>query len=189
MSNSSYISVRDRKKTPRSFDPDYMYWRSKEVWTLSEAAKLICGRDPVQKYPTPQKFNKKTKVIDIIDIAANAVSAGELNSVRSALIPIHIQVRAKEFMVWVFANDFEAPEPLRSLAEDTPEEFTDSESLIKERAITVARTLQAVDPTLTIVEIVLHPAMQLILADQRPRPEVLEGWLSDRRQNFESTKN
>lgn len=159
--------------------PDYLYWRTKDQWSLNEACKLICGRDPVHKYPTPQDYNKGKKVIDIIDHATDAVRAKELRALRDALISIHIQVEPGEFVRWAISNGYEIAPDLEDLKGAAPGAAANVNETIKDRILTIARTLMIVTPGITINEIHLHAAMRRQIGQEMVPLSTLENWLID----------
>jgi len=159
-------------------DPDYLYWQSKDQWSLNEACKIICGRDPVQKYPTPQSYNKKTKVIDIIDLATEATRSKKLVAIRDALISIHIQVNPGEFVRWAIEMGFEVPPQLNSLKIKQDIEINPTNAVTKDRILTIARTLRIIFPEITDLQIHNHKSMRLIMGSELVNYATLSGWLS-----------
>src|SRR4051812_25452922 len=79
---------------------DYSPWLNKEYWSLTEAAKLLCGRDPNGKIPGSQVFNRSHRVIDIIDRAFAVAQNGDIKVVRPALLPIHLLIDPFSFLSW-----------------------------------------------------------------------------------------
>src|SRR5262245_36308631 len=101
--------------------PDYATWALKETWSVSEGGKLVCGRNPFDKLPGPQLYNRDRRVIDIIDAAFEAAQRGEMKVVRSALLPIHLLVEPASFVRWARASGLVLPEGLEALNDETPE--------------------------------------------------------------------
>jgi hypothetical protein len=159
-------------------DPDYQYWQSKDQWSLNEACKIICGRDPVQKYPTPQTHNKKTKVIDMIDLATDDTRAGKLATLRDALISIHIQVDPGEFVRWASKSGFDIPPQLECLKEEVVTRKDSTNAVTKDRIITIARTLRVVYPDITDLQIHNHKAMRQIIGTELIPYSLFTSWLS-----------
>ncbi len=158
-------------------DPDYLYWQSKDQWSLNEACKLICGRDPVQKYPTPQTHNKKTKVIEIIDLATEDTRTGKLATMRDALISIHIQVDPGKFVRWAIEHGFEVPPQLDSLKVEVTPQQDATNSITKDRILTIASTLRVVYPEITDLQIHNHKAMRKIMGTDLVSYSLFTEWL------------
>jgi hypothetical protein len=159
-------------------EPDYVFWVTKEFWQLAEAAKIVCGRNPLNKYPSKSLFNVQFKVLDIIDIAYEAVKKGELASVRNSPIPNHVLVKPQDFLRWGNAQGFEIPLPLQGLG-DSEESTSRFDDLIRERAIIVFKTLRIVFPRYTVEQIINHRAMHEIIGDEKVSHRKLRSWLSD----------
>ena len=159
--------------------PDYLFWRSKDLWSLNEAAKLICGRDPIQKYPRPQTHNRGVKVIDVIDAAAKAAEHSQLPVVRKGLIAIHIQVHPPEFVRWALQTGYEVPDELRGLAEQEVCEETPEDLVVKDRIQTVARTLWAIDPMMQLDQVFRHRAMRQIVGPNIVAYDQFVGWVAE----------
>lgn len=141
--------------------PDYVTWSLKETWSVSEAGKLVCGRNPYDKFPGPQHYNRERRVIDIIDLAYAAAQTGTIKVIRSALLPIHLLVDPASFIRWAVTEGLTIPEDLSMLAVQAPASLLDhADLLIKERVTAIARTLWILNSELTEAEIVTHPAMR-----------------------------
>ena len=149
--------------------PDYGFWLKREHWKLPEAAKLICGRDPMARFTGKPKFNTKWRVIDIIDRAFDAVQAGQLRGDRSALLPVHVMVAPEDFLGWAKEFGLEIPGELQS--DPTPEQSPEVQTRVYATAgpkinahlvQVVARTLKIALPNLTNREIADHEAMKKV---------------------------
>ena len=139
---------------------DYSVWRDKEYWSLSEAAKLICGRNPYDKIPTPQLYNKGVRVIDIIDRAFEAAQKGEMKVVRNGVLAVHSMVEPASFVHWAIDFGLEVPEQLKSMQKvNFAKNPALKEAMLRERVSTIARTLWIIEPQLTVGQIARHPAM------------------------------
>ena len=154
-------------------EPDYFFWKEKDVWFLPDAAKLICGRDPVNRYPGRPRYNTKHKVIDIIDMSFDAVRQGGLKPCRDALIPNHVQILPSVFICWAVERGLEVPEPLQELLDRDQEEFS-LRDMVKERVVTVARTLWTLEPELSLQQVTYHKAMKTIIGDEFIPPHHIE---------------
>ncbi len=139
---------------------DYSPWTVKEYWSLTEAAKLLCGRDPNGKIPGMQLYNKSHRVIDLIDRAFAVAQNGDIKVVRPALLPIHLLIDPFSFLRWAVAEGLEIPAPLISIAERSAEASgASSDALLKERVMTIARTLWLLHPKFEAVQIAYHEVM------------------------------
>lgn len=139
---------------------DYAPWLVKEYWSLTEAAKLLCGRDPNGKIPGMQLFNKSHRVIDLIDRAFAVAQGGEIKVVRPALLPIHLLIDPFSFLRWAVQEGLDVPPPLKALAERQPEATGAAiDALLKERVMTIARTLWLLHPKFEAVQIAYHEVM------------------------------
>lgn len=154
-----------RRPSLQPTKPDYGIWALKDSWSISEAGKLVCGRNPHDKIPGPQQYNRERRVIDIIDEAFEAAQKGKIRVVRSALLPIHLLIEPASFVRWALDAGLAVPEGLMTLAEQDAAPAVRAEALIKERVTTVAQTLWFLRPELTIDEIVTHAAMRALVSD------------------------
>jgi hypothetical protein len=160
--------------------PDYAAWASREVWSVSEGAKLICGRDPHGKIPGTQAYNKEKRVIDIIDEAFAASKEGAIKIVRDALLPIHVLVEPASFLKWAKAQGLAMPDEFSALTAQVAQAEDSAESiLLKERVVAIARTLWTIYPTLTTAEIAAHEAMRRQLPTSGMSPVSLSTWLTE----------
>jgi hypothetical protein len=157
--------------------PDYPFWLSKEVWLLPDSAKLLCGRDPMSRYPGKPIYNKNRKVIEIIDLAFEATKEGHLAVQREALLPNHIIVTPKDFIYWASTLDLEIPDELKSLCVREPTIVSETNhEILKERVQTAIKVLQLTQPSLTLNEILVHEAfLNVIQQDQIP-DSILQKW-------------
>ncbi len=139
---------------------DYAPWLAKEYWSLTEAAKLLCGRDPNGKIPGMQLFNKSHRVIDLIDRAFAVAQGGDIKVVRPALLPIHLLIDPYSFLHWAAQEGLEIPLPLKALAERQPVTSGAAiDALLRERVTTIARTLWLLHPKFEAVQIAYHDVM------------------------------
>lgn len=139
---------------------DYSPWIAKEYWSLTEAAKLLCGRDPNGKIPGTQLFNKGHRVIDLIDKAFAVAQGGDIKVIRPALLPIHLLIEPYSFLRWAVEQNLEIPAPLRVIADRDPDvQSTATDALLKERVMTIARTLWMLHPKFEPVQIAYHEVM------------------------------
>ena len=158
--------------------PDYTMWAAKEVWSISEASKLICGRDPHGRIPGTQAYNKEKRVIDIIDAAFAVAKEGGMKVLRDALLPIHVLVEPGSFLKWALSVNLTIPSELSSLATMVDEAARVSEpQIIRERVIAIAKTLWVLCPTLTTAQIAQHEAMRQQVAPGEVTPANLQAWL------------
>ncbi len=161
-------------------EPDYSFWQKKEVWLLPDSAKLICGRDPMSKYPGKPIYNQGLKVIDIIDQAFEATRCGKLPVVREALLPNHILVSPKEFLFWAGESGFEIPSPFLDMCVREPEIIsTTNHEILRERMQTAARVLWSLHPALSISQIIQHDSLILITGRDQIPPQVIRKWISE----------
>ncbi|MEZ4743234.1 MAG: hypothetical protein R3B45_12445 [Bdellovibrionota bacterium] len=176
-SNSATKSF-NRAKTFNG-EPDYEFWKQKEVWLLPDAAKLLCGRDPMSKYPGRPIYNKKLKVIDIIDRAFAATKLGNLSVQREALLPNHILLAPKDFLQWAQYENLEMPDPLQELcSEASPTKEVTSHDIMKERVQTAAKVLWYNKPNLDKATVISHDAMQMIVGDETIPYDLMNEWIS-----------
>lgn len=163
-------------------EPDYRFWADKDTWQLSEAAKLLCGRDPLGRYPGRPRYNAAAKVIGVIDLAFAAVKEGTLPSVRAALIPNHVVLEPQAFILWASKSGLEIPCGLKRVLESEKSTNGSSKILLdvaKERAIAVARTLWMVQPDLSLSSVLSHRAMKYIVADERFTTTQIAEWVTE----------
>jgi hypothetical protein len=163
--------------------PDYSTWSLKDTWSVSEGAKLICGRNPYDKIPGPQLLNRDRRVIDIIDTAFAAAQNSEMTVVRSALLPIHLLVEPASFLRWAKSQNLAIPDELGPLAAQAENSLKlGAETLIKERVITIARTLWVIDPDLTDAEVAIHRAMRQLVSDDDALTTDKLRWVAEARE-------
>ena len=169
------------KRHAKDLEPDYRFWMEKETWQLLEAAKLLCGRDPLGRYPGRPRFNAGLKVIGVIDQAYEAVKEGALECVRDALIPNHVVLEPVVFLRWAASVGLAIPPGMASLMKETKPETVPGilTDVARERAIAVARTLWMVDGQLSLSEVLSHRAMKYIVADERFTTTQLADWISE----------
>jgi len=178
MTASTYASNLPSRSTVFNGEPDYKFWRSKEVWLLPDSAKLLCGRDPMSKYPGRPIYNKSLKVIDIIDNAFEATRTGKLLVKREALLPNHILIAPKDFLFWASSEGLEIPGPLEELCSREPAiESKLSHEILKERIQTVARTIWFENPSTTQADMIKHKAMSMIIGEDHIPENVIEKWI------------
>lgn len=145
-------------QAPAGFD--YSPWIAKEYWSLTEAAKLLCGRDPNGRIPGTQVFNKSHRVIDLIDRAFAVAQGGDIKVIRPALLPIHLLIDPHSFLCWAMASGLEIPAPLQAVADHDPTDSNaNNDALLKERVLTIARTLWLLHPQLEPVQVAYHEVM------------------------------
>ena len=176
----------DKAASPRLARPgaivspplDYNTWTPKEYWSISEASKLLCGRNPYEKIPGPQLFNRDRRTIDIVDLAFAAAQAGEMKVVRSALLPIHVLVDPGSFLRWAEAQGLTIPPPLTRLAEQLePIDRDLAGALLRERVTTIARTLWILDPSLSSAQVAYHQAMQDLVSETEVKMAERLDWI------------
>jgi hypothetical protein len=159
-------------------EPDYEFWQKKEVWLLPDSAKLLCGRDPMSKYPGKPIYNQRLKVIDIIDQAFEATRSGKLPVVREALLPNHILVSPKEFLFWAGEIGFEIPTPFVDMCLREPEIVsTTPHEILKERMQAGARVIWSIFPEMAIDDVIHHKAMTVIIGDDQIPAQVIYKWI------------
>jgi len=169
-----------RRITPTVTQPDYPSWALKEHWSVTEAAKLLCGRNPHGKIPGPQFYNRELRVIDIIDRAFEAAQAGAIKVVRTALLPIHLLVDPASFLRWAMAQGLTVPEPLNGIGEaDAVRNRPLNEALLKERVSTIAKTLWIIDASLTQLQVAHHTAMRVIVPDDELKMADRLRWIGE----------
>jgi hypothetical protein len=161
-------------------EPDYEFWQKKEVWLLPDSAKLLCGRDPMSKYPGKPIYNQKLKVIDIIDQAFEATRNGRLRVVREALLPNHILVAPKEFLYWAGSAGFEIPAPFTDMCVREPEIVsTVPHDILKERMQAGAQVLWSVFPEMPIDDLIQHRGMKVVIGDDEIPGPVIFKWIEE----------
>jgi hypothetical protein len=157
---------------------DLTSWKNKEYWSISEAVKLICGRNPYEKTPGMQLHNRGRRVIDIIDQAFAAAQRGEMKLVRNGMLAVHSLVEPASFIRWAIKNQLEVPEGLLILAEvnvvTNPEI---KEALCKERIQTIASTLWILQPELDVNAVANHGAMSKLVTDGAISPAKKLEWI------------
>lgn len=178
MSKESYPETWASRRAMLATAPlDYSLWVKKDHWSISEASKLLCGRNPHAKIPGAQLFNRQRRVIDLIDEAFAAAQAGEMKVARPALLPIHLLVEPSSFVRWATTRDFEVPPELQALGAVAPAQETPDEQL-RDRVLTIARTLLIVYPSLTLPEVAGHEAMRAQVSVREVSDARLLEWLS-----------
>lgn len=160
-----------RLSQPRVTQPDYQQWARRDHWSVSDAAKLLCGRDPHSKIPGPQVYNRTIRAIDIIDRAFAATQEGSLKLARNAVLPIHALVEPSAFLVWARDQGLTVPDELVDLLTigHRPQRSGLSARL-EERVEAIARTLWIVDPALSASDVAAHPAMAALVPDSLLAP-------------------
>lgn len=181
MSTTDYSLGRPAQNTTFNGEADYEFWIKKEVWLLPDAAKLLCGRDPLGKYPGRPIYNQTFKVIGIIDKAFEATRTGELPVKREALLPNHILLAPKQFLYWASKESFEIPKALQKLYRNEPSIVSDlPHDLLEDRVKTAARTMMYLDSTLSIEEISTHDVLKKIIGLKTSIPvTILRRWISE----------
>jgi hypothetical protein len=181
-STDSHVS---RRVTSNRTEPDYLQWAQRDYWSLAEACKLICGRNPHSRIPSPQLYNRQTRVIDLIDLAFAAVQASELKIIRNSPLPVHVMVEPVTFLRWATDKGYYVPTQLMRFVECTPEQaLSVRDTLQKELICTVVKTLVIVAPDLSIEEIANHRCMHLLADDLELRSsERFLVWIQEAR-NF-----
>lgn len=157
---------------------DYAPWLTREQWSVSEAAKLLCGRNPHAKIPGSQIYNRQRRVIDLIDQAFAAAQAGEMRIVRNALLPIHLLIEPASFMRWAIAQSLEIPPELQALGAEVPTTNATA-AAVQERVVTIARTLKLVEPELTIEAIATHKAMRSLVSEREASQQAILDWVRE----------
>ena len=173
-------------RSPTDKAPDYVFWMERDYWKLPEAAKILCGRDPMARFTGRPRYNTSWRVIDIIDHAFQAVQDGKLAGDRSALLPVHVMVTPLDFLQWARRESFEIPDQLRQRLEDPDLSrqgatvgivASRQPALISEKTVlTVAATLQMTHPELSFEQIACHQAMKVVggVQDEKQQLEALK---------------
>jgi hypothetical protein len=170
-----------RRASTQATRPDYGIWAVKDTWSVSEAAKILCGRNPHDKIPGPQQYNRERRVIDIIDAAFAAAQTGQIRVVRSALLPIHLLVEPASFVRWALSEGLQVPEPLVDLSHHDAPPAAFAEAIVKERVQIIARTLWVLFPELSVTEIATHRAMRQLVPESDALMTDKLRWLEDAR--------
>ena len=161
-------------------EPDYDFWQKKEVWLLPDSAKLLCGRDPMSKYPGKPIYNQRLKVIDIIDQAFEATRNGKLPVVREALLPNHILVSPKEFLFWAGEAGFEIPAPFVDMCIREPEIVSKtSHEILKERMQASAQIIWSIYPEMLIEDVIRHKGMVIVIGTDQIPEVVIRKWIEE----------